>query len=654
MAIINVKVQHVSGSKSGTAETFQTPMISVGRDPMNVLRFDPAKDMSVSSRHAQITYSDDVGFIITDLGSSNGTFLNGQKLTGPTVLQSGSMVQFGENGPQVMITCEAAPEPEPTPPPPPQPVVPAGPSKTRMMVAQMEESGKKTKKLLVFLIIFIVILIGAGIGYAVYRSLWKKPKEAALLVKSSMEESRDEALVKKANELTAEDYKKAEEKENSAAELFKKGEYDQAKLAYREAKELYKEATRKAEDEAKRLAKEEAERKLAEERRLFMAQISRLQADAQKQKEAWAEKLRQMQEEERKKLEELRAEQDRKRAEEAKKIKELEEKLKKDEASKKALEEAEKLKNQITDLQSRLDGMVEAERRKAQEKLDRLMGDLKAKEATLPKDILDELNALKARMSESETFKTIFAENENSIVYIRSETYIQPGGPETKAIIAMGHGTGYFVRPGVLITAKEVIQPWKYDPKMMGLYEKVKELTEEKEIKTSISVWIRKAGQFQKAFSTDDQNLEVKGIARDAFADEAVKTTFIWDGKEIEKDVKPHVQDYHNLASLTVKGEAPSPLKIDEEPSYQKLAPVLVAGCLPGTTPEGKPKVEVEPSRGGIIKVGGLVEVNAITFQGMLGSPVFNIDGKVIGIVSAGSENKIDFIKIDRALKLLD
>lgn len=48
----------------------------------------------VSRQHAQII-TDDYGYVIVDLDSLNGTYVNGVRVTGPTRLQSGTFVNFG-------------------------------------------------------------------------------------------------------------------------------------------------------------------------------------------------------------------------------------------------------------------------------------------------------------------------------------------------------------------------------------------------------------------------------------------------------------------------------------------------------------------------------------------------------------------------------
>lgn len=66
--------------------------ITIGRDPMSDIIF---KDPEVSRRHAQFARIHDT-YQVEDLGSTNGTFVNGERLSGePTLLSIGQEIALG-------------------------------------------------------------------------------------------------------------------------------------------------------------------------------------------------------------------------------------------------------------------------------------------------------------------------------------------------------------------------------------------------------------------------------------------------------------------------------------------------------------------------------------------------------------------------------
>jgi pSer/pThr/pTyr-binding forkhead associated (FHA) protein len=77
------------------------PTCHVGRDPAAELALHNAE--SVSWRHARIDLGKD-GAWITDLGSSNGTFVNGKRLDRRGPLKAGDQVQLGQTGPRLAVT----------------------------------------------------------------------------------------------------------------------------------------------------------------------------------------------------------------------------------------------------------------------------------------------------------------------------------------------------------------------------------------------------------------------------------------------------------------------------------------------------------------------------------------------------------------------
>jgi signal transduction histidine kinase len=65
--------------------------LTLGRDRNNRLQL---ADSEASRRHAEVR-RDDGGYVLVDLGSSNGTFVNGQQVTGERRLANGDRVQIG-------------------------------------------------------------------------------------------------------------------------------------------------------------------------------------------------------------------------------------------------------------------------------------------------------------------------------------------------------------------------------------------------------------------------------------------------------------------------------------------------------------------------------------------------------------------------------
>ncbi len=77
----------------------------LGRSPKSNIRLpDPA----VSSRHCAIFYDENRGWVIRDLGSSNGTFVNGIRAESDIVLADGDRVDLG--GSSFLFSCEPSVE----------------------------------------------------------------------------------------------------------------------------------------------------------------------------------------------------------------------------------------------------------------------------------------------------------------------------------------------------------------------------------------------------------------------------------------------------------------------------------------------------------------------------------------------------------------
>ncbi|HEY4217314.1 MAG TPA: trypsin-like peptidase domain-containing protein [Gemmatimonadaceae bacterium] len=99
-----IELRILSGARAGRSETFDKPTISVGRNPSSDLRFDPTADIDVSALHAEIRATDR-GYSVHDLASTNGTFVNGERIPGggSQTLRQGDVIAFGAHGPTVAV-----------------------------------------------------------------------------------------------------------------------------------------------------------------------------------------------------------------------------------------------------------------------------------------------------------------------------------------------------------------------------------------------------------------------------------------------------------------------------------------------------------------------------------------------------------------------
>jgi ABC-type multidrug transport system ATPase subunit/pSer/pThr/pTyr-binding forkhead associated (FHA) protein len=84
--------------------SYDGPSVAVGRNPATCqIVFDQKQWPTVSRQHAQFQFQNG-HWQLVDSGSTYGTFLNGQPVTGPVNLQLQARVQFGSDGPVLVVT----------------------------------------------------------------------------------------------------------------------------------------------------------------------------------------------------------------------------------------------------------------------------------------------------------------------------------------------------------------------------------------------------------------------------------------------------------------------------------------------------------------------------------------------------------------------
>ncbi len=177
MTVENYQLIVRKGPKPGQVFPLLAPTITVGRDPMSDIVLN---DPEVSRYHAQLVETAD-GYEIQDMGSTNGTYVSGQRVgDDPILLQAGQDIAFGSG---IFVMYEVAggqtdqddfdpfdhdidpvtavpdqfnsPPIQPQSPPPyPEQSPPAPPSPP----PTNEEAAQKRKRLITIVVAVIVVL----------------------------------------------------------------------------------------------------------------------------------------------------------------------------------------------------------------------------------------------------------------------------------------------------------------------------------------------------------------------------------------------------------------------------------------------------------------------------------------------------------------
>ena len=133
-------------------------MINIGRADYNDIIFP---DPSVSTAHAKLQRREGV-WVVVDLDSTNGSFVDGERVKGESPLAPGALVRFGDvqlvfepgddalavakgGGTQLIKDFSAVAPPKPTssPPPKPRPPAPRKPGAKRPAAQQPAETKRK-------------------------------------------------------------------------------------------------------------------------------------------------------------------------------------------------------------------------------------------------------------------------------------------------------------------------------------------------------------------------------------------------------------------------------------------------------------------------------------------------------------------------------
>ena len=101
-----VVIDHIAGSRRGQRQEFPADKrVRFGRHPECEVSFDPHRDIDASSRHAELRVVETAGgWVLVDLGSSNGTYADGHRVTETPIARGVPVaIEFGPGGPRVRM-----------------------------------------------------------------------------------------------------------------------------------------------------------------------------------------------------------------------------------------------------------------------------------------------------------------------------------------------------------------------------------------------------------------------------------------------------------------------------------------------------------------------------------------------------------------------
>jgi hypothetical protein len=120
-AVSHMRLEVISGNATGTSITVEDELV-IGRHADGPGRL--SDDEELSRQHARVSRERTGDYAIEDLGSSNGTFVNGLQIQSPRLLSVGDSI---ETGATTLVVREIV-EPEPPAPEPPAPGEPPDPA----------------------------------------------------------------------------------------------------------------------------------------------------------------------------------------------------------------------------------------------------------------------------------------------------------------------------------------------------------------------------------------------------------------------------------------------------------------------------------------------------------------------------------------------
>ena len=152
--MVKIVVDHIAGSRRGQRQELDAAeRVRFGRHPDNEVSFDAHRDLDASSRHAELRREDD-GFVLVDVGSSNGLLVDGERISECEVpLGEQLEVEFGSGGPRIRLFIGDE--------------IPAPPSAATLeMAAAPQPPERRARAVPGWLLLLLAVLVGAAVAIA--------------------------------------------------------------------------------------------------------------------------------------------------------------------------------------------------------------------------------------------------------------------------------------------------------------------------------------------------------------------------------------------------------------------------------------------------------------------------------------------------------
>ena len=177
---------YLTGGRAGQTVVVEKSYAMLGRAPQADVRFGPDHDLPVSGRHAAVVFRDGE-WILRDLASTNGTFVNGERIKGEHQINDQDLIRLGDGGPmlrfgvvhegwrpsagQVLVPAEPADEAvevtRAIPRTPPTTAVPVSPGDEGRFVAPVTATRQRAPWVAAFLVLTVLGSLG---GLAMWRA----------------------------------------------------------------------------------------------------------------------------------------------------------------------------------------------------------------------------------------------------------------------------------------------------------------------------------------------------------------------------------------------------------------------------------------------------------------------------------------------------